>query len=205
MWNPSLPAAWALFGKYKSHLKQLDADWQVASCRAEVHINCSCIMLRVRFSAHWKFFYVWGEQVAVDHNWEASANSDLQVYLLANEKEKTLKKTQHNPTKKKENLKETLTNPTKTQKSFPNKASHCMWVGCGFVGFFLVAAIHIFFCVYCCIVGLVKNRHVAYRVCYLTEFPMPFLLVIIMYLWAGRWHIGMCKVKENAVKSDNWQ
>lgn len=168
MWNPSLPAAWALFGKYKSHLKQLDADWQVASCRAEVHINCSCIMLRVRFSAHWKFFYVWGEQVAVDHNWEASANSDLQVYLLANEKEKTLKKTQHNPTKKKRKPTRNPHKPHKNTEKLPKQSFplHVGWLWvcrvfpcCCNTYFFLCLLLYSWPCEKpaCCILSLLFN------------------------------------------------
>lgn len=56
-----LPAACLLFGKYVSHLKQLDANWQIASYRTKVYKSCNCIMFRVRLPACWDFFFMYGE------------------------------------------------------------------------------------------------------------------------------------------------
>lgn len=93
----------------------MDANWQIASYRAEAHKSCNCIMLWVRFPACWKFF-MYGENKQIWIITERHQQTVIfQVYLIANEKEKTFIKK-----KKKQNHKKIPQKPSQTNR--------CMWV-----------------------------------------------------------------------------
>lgn len=85
--------------------------------------------------------------------------------------------------------KQTLKKDLKQQSRKPSQTNHCVGVGFGFVGFLLVAVIS--FCVFIAITGIMEKlaSHVLsytsrfiLSLCSVTEFPMPLLLVIIVYL-----------------------